>query len=297
MGIRGPVAIVGAGWLGAALARALPCPVLATTRRGTLAEPVPAHVKVTALDLTAEDLDASALAPARQLVFAAAPGMGGRTGAEAERRRHAVYVAGTARLLLALARAGTVPRLIFVGSTSALPQRDGWLDEACATMPQSSRGKTQRAAERTVLAAGNGLIVRMGGLVGPGRTLSRIYRTQDEEIATPRPGDGMAATNLIHRDDAVAALLAALDQPHVRGIVHAVADSHPPRRALYAAVAAATGQPAPQWAEPARSAIPHGKRVSNLRLKLALGVRLRYPELGVAGPKVEVGPCVGASGD
>lgn len=283
-----PVAIVGAGYLGAAVAAALPAPAIAiaTTRSGRWRTPSPPPgISVHALDVTAEPLDASPLQAARAAVICYAPG-----GAQ---DRDALYVAGTERLLRAWGR-GALERLVLVGSTSALPDRDAWLDETCDAWPDDERGRVQRRAEQVVIehAMHHGipwLVLRLGGLYGPERGLDRIYgshgtsrRPEGQALA----GDGLAPTNLVHRDDATAAVLEALAAPaELEGVVHVVDDEHTPRRTMYARIAAMRGEPAVEWAVPAPTpAVPRGKRVSNARLKAWLGVRLRHPLHRLAEP-------------
>ncbi|HEY8379427.1 MAG TPA: hypothetical protein VIK91_23205, partial [Nannocystis sp.] len=76
----GPVAVVGAGFLGAEVAAALArvgVPVLATTRTGTWPNKhVPENISLSALDVLADDPReiAQTLAPARALVVCYAPG-------------------------------------------------------------------------------------------------------------------------------------------------------------------------------------------------------------------------------
>lgn len=268
-----PTAVVGAGYLGAAVAAELPPPVIVTTRSGRWrdGEPPPG-VALHALDVSAQAIDPTPLRPARAAVLCFAPG---RT-----QDRHGLYVAGTERLLHAWGR-GKLERLVWVGSTSALPDRDAWLDETCEDFPEQERGRVQRQAEQVVIdhATRYGipwLVLRLGGLYGPGRALDRIYKQRTDE---PLPGDGLAPTNLVHRDDAVAAVLAALAAPaKIQGVVHVVDDDHTPRRHMYERIAQARGAAPVAWAEPAPpGAVPRGKRVSNARLKDWLGVKLRFP--------------------
>lgn len=137
-----------------------------------------------------------------------------------------------------------------------------------------------RAAEEAVSAGAAALgarcwILRLGGLYGPGRGLGRLYRSAPDAILE---GDGMQATNLIHRDDALAAVLAALQAPlESAGVVHVCDDDHRPRRAMFALLAEARGWPPPRWAEAPWSAEPRGKVVVNRRMKSSLGVVLRHP--------------------
>jgi len=286
--VPSPVAVVGAGYLGAAVAAALRPPVIATTRSGRWHGDEdedggpPTGVELHALDVSAPQLDLAALRPAQAVVLCYAPG---RT-----QDREALYVEGTRRLLHGLV-GGALRRLVWVSSTSALPDRDAWLDERCEDWPDHERGRVQRRAEQGVIdhATQHGipwLVLRLGGLYGPGRGLERIYGRHGgggggggRRGSGPLPGDGLAPTNLVHRDDAVAAVLAAVAAPAtLQGIVHVVDDDHTPRRRMYAAIAERLGRPPVTWAEPAPpGSVPRGKRVSNRRLKHWLGIRLRKP--------------------
>lgn len=276
-----PVAVIGVGYLGRPLARALPAPVLAISRTGTWPDgPVPEAIQLRALDLVhaARDELAAALAPARSLMICVAAG---RT-----QDRRAVYLDGLARLLDACAGL-PLARVVYTSSTSALPDHDGWIDDDCPDPPASERGQIQRAAEQLLREHCEArrvpwLILRLAGLYGPGRELFRLYRADPTAV---QPGDGMQATNLIHRDDAVAACLAALAlDPAHSAVVNVCDDDHRPRRAMFAALARAAGQPEPRWASPSTSSEPHGKRVRNERMKQLLGVRLRHPAHAIPSP-------------
>lgn len=270
--------IVGAGFLGRPLAAALApeARVRTTTRSGTWPgdEAAIAGVELRRLDLV-NDADAelqAITAEVDDVVLCHAAGRG--------QDRRAVYVAGAARLLAACPGGG-VGRVVFTSSTSALPDVDGEVDEGCARWPEHERGRVMRAAEEAVLAGAAAIgadawILRLGGLYGPGRGLARLYRSAPEAILD---GDGMQATNLIHRDDALAAVLAALRMPvSTGGVVHVCDDDHRPRREMFARIAAVMGWPPPRWAEPATGAEVRGKVVSNRRLKELLGVSLRHPQ-------------------
>lgn len=262
------VAVVGAGWLGALVAAELAAAgreVIATTRSGQWREgDPPPGVRVAGLDVCDAGLQTEALADAETIVIGVAPG--------GDQDREALYVAGVRRLI---ERRPAGARVIFLGSTSALPDVDGWVFEDEPAWPDRPRGQVQRRAEQAVHDADpDALVLRLGGLIGPGRALERIARLGK---ASPRDGDGMTATNLLHRDDAAAAVLAAIARPSVRGIVHVVCDAHPPRRTLYAEVADRIGAPPIDWREPPQTRHPRGKRVSNLRMKAQLGIRLRHP--------------------
>jgi nucleoside-diphosphate-sugar epimerase len=279
--VRFVIAIVGAGWLGAAVARSLPPPVIATTRSGRWPEGAPPDgVALAAIDVTATPIDVAPLEHATALVLCYAPG---RT-----QDRRALYVDGTRRLLEArIAAASRLHRVVYVGSTSALPDVDGWVDESCDVWPDHARGRVQREAEAIVASRCEAasipwIVLRLGGLYGPGRELDRIYagaRSRRTGHDGRLLGHGMEPTNLIHRDDALAAIRAALAAPsEITGFIHVVDDEHTPRREMYARIARARGLEPPAWSQdPPSDGRAHGKLVSNERLGRLLGVRLQHP--------------------
>lgn len=261
------IAIIGAGWLGAAIANACDGEVITTTRSGRRSDALADRIDVAALDLLADPIALGPIAHAHAWLVAIAPGR--------DQDRRAVYVDGARRLLAALPTT-SVRRVVWIGSTSALPDTDAELDETCEAWPEAPRGRIQREAEDAVARACDTasvpwMILRMGGLYGPGRELGRIFGTDPL-------GDGDRATNLVHRDDAVTAAIAALASDR-SGIVHVVADDHCSRRAMIDAARASAGLAPAEWVGPP-AAIPHGKRVANARLSGWLGVRLQHPRHG-----------------
>jgi len=261
-------AVVGAGWLGTPIANACPGDVVATTRSGRRPDALADRVDIAALELLADPIALGPLARVDAWLVAIAPGR--------DQDRRTLYVDGAQRLLATLPTT-TVRRVVWIGSTSALPDTDAVLDETCDAWPDEPRGRIQREAEAAVARACDTagvpwMILRMGGLYGPGRELGRIF------AGTDRSRDGDRATNLVHRDDAVTAAVAALDSGRT-GIVHVVADDHCARRVMIDAARACAGLAPAEWAGPP-AAIPHGKRVANARLSDWLGVRLQHPRHG-----------------
>lgn len=257
-----------------ALARALGAGTVVATRSGVWrsGDP-PSGVRMVPLDFTDPNADVSGLQGCEALHIAVAPG-------DRSADRRAFYVQSTRRLLERTAAFGW-RRIVYIGSTSALPAVDGWVFESETRRPTAERGLVQRDAEDGVLTFGDthGIpttVLRLGGLYGPERPLGRLYKKRQ---SGPLAGNGNTPTNLIHVDDAVQASLAALAAPaHVGGVIHVVDDDHTPRRTMYDAVAQAQGLEALQWERPIGAAeAPTGKRVSNLRLKNDLGVRLKHP--------------------
>ena len=273
------VAIIGAGWLGVGVAHACPGPTLATTRSGRRPPDLAATIAVVALDLLGDGaaleagvMGARTLGSASTWVFAIAPGP--------DQDRRALYVEGPARMLAMLGQT-QVRRVVWIGSTSALPDLDGPVDETCTTWPEEPRGHIQREAEQAIeracaAAKVSWMVLRMGGLYGPGREIGRLFGGR-----APL-GDGARATNLIHRDDAISATVAAVASDR-SGVVHVVDDDHCTRRAMIDGARAAAGLPPPVWPG-STDTEPRGKCVDNGRLGAWLGVTLQHPRHSPLAP-------------
>lgn len=298
-----PILIAGCGYIGRALATSLlrkgHSHVRAWTRRGVWnpsdeeALPSQAPCPLQAIDLLhCEDTE---LEHALQVAGHGSSGAGALVLSYAAGRssdsqaRSNLYVQSPQRIFPKLARGS---RVIALSSTSALPDLDAQLDESCTLAPQSARGQLQRQAEDTLwrLANDHGLdlvILRLAGLYGPGRALTRLYGRTSEE---PRPGDGHVATNLVHRDDVVTAIEAALALPApVHRLVHVCGDDHPSRRTMIDWAHQELGQPPPTWSLSKGQGVPRGKRVCNARLLApvqqgGLGCVLSHPRHGPAHP-------------
>lgn len=272
-----PVLVVGAGWIGGALAQRLSeseVRVVATTRSGEWrgGEPAPPAVEMRRLDLLRDPPEsiAQAFAGVRAAVACLAPGR--------DQDRRALYVEGARRFATGCAQA-RVTRAVWCSSTSALAAVDGWVDEETTTWPTEERGRIQRQAEQVFRegceAAGRPwVILRLAGLYGPGRELARIYLRGGG--ADPLPGDGLEPTNLVHRDDVLTAVGAALRlDPRISALVHVCDEDHTARRDVAARIAAAQGLPPPRWERDGDR--PHGKMVASRRLRTLLGVVLAHP--------------------
>jgi nucleoside-diphosphate-sugar epimerase len=195
-----------------------------------------------------------------------------------------VYVDGLANVLHALPTPG---RFVYVSSTSVYGQTDGSLvDESASTEPVESGGQIVLAAEQLLTQLQpNAVRLRFAGIYGPGRLLRE---------ASIRAGEPIAANperwlNLIHVDDGVRAVQAALAQP-MAGVVNVSDDAPQRRRDFYTYLATVLGAPAPTFV-PAPPGQPHDhahRRISNRKLRQELGVTLQYPEC-VAGLRASSG--------
>jgi nucleoside-diphosphate-sugar epimerase len=201
-----------------------------------------------------------------------------------------LFVDGLRNVLNAIGR--KCRRLVYISTTGVYGQHDGsWVDEASPCEPSQPGGKCCLAAEELIgesLAngrlAGSAVILRLAGIYGPGRLLSRVA---DLQAGKPLSGRPDAWLNLIHVEDAAAAVLCA-ERAERPSAVYIVADDLPVRRRdYYSRLAELVGAPPPTF----DSALPNrrgagelNKRCSNQRMKAELGMALRYATFEVGLP-------------
>lgn len=191
------------------------------------------------------------------------------------------YVGGM-RSISAWAARAAVGTLVYTGSTSVYPQSGGArVDEAAPAEAADEAGQILLETEALVrgCACARWFILRLAGLYGPGR-----HRLLDElrAGATELAGRGEHRLNLIHRDDAVAAVWAALEAPaDCRNEIFNVADDGAATRAGVAAwLAARLGVPAPRFtgaAAAGRRAAAPDRAIDSTKLKSTLGWRPQFP--------------------
>ena len=105
------------------------------------------------------------------------------------------------------------PKLIcYTSSTSVYPDCEGhWIDETATIDPQTDTASILYQAEEILLDrgcyAGEAVVLRLAGIYGPGR---HYLIDQVKEGAPVLPGNGQHHMNLIHRDDAVSAIMAVI---------------------------------------------------------------------------------------
>jgi nucleoside-diphosphate-sugar epimerase len=160
----------------------------------------------------------------------------------------------------------------------------GWVTEDSPTQPDSETARLLVATEQTWRSAGaKGLpvtILRLAGIYGPARCywLNQFLTGQARLDEHSR-----RYLNMIHREDAAHAIMAALERPGLAAgrIFNVADDSQVTVRELYQWLAEALQRPLPpetdRAADAPRKRAVTNKRVSNARLKAELGWRPRYP--------------------
>jgi nucleoside-diphosphate-sugar epimerase len=231
---------------------------------------LPEPIVPLAVDLLAPDLEDRI--PLVDHVVYAASADGSEEGAY--RRVYDQGVDALLQVLEARPGAGAHQRFVFVSSTGVYGDTGGEeVDESSPTEPENFRGGTMLAGEARVLASPlRGIILRLGGIYGPGRTrLLDMIRSGRARC----PGDGPIWSNRIHRDDAAAAAAHLLSHPDPEGVYLGVDAEPAPLCTVYRWVAGELGAPEPQ-VDPGTGRDRSNKRCSSRRLQ-ASGFSFRYP--------------------
>lgn len=194
-----------------------------------------------------------------------------------------VYVEGTRNLIAWLA--GTpLRKFVYTSSTSVYGQSDGAeVTEESPAEPGTETGRLLIETEevlRTAARADNfpAVVLRVAGIYGPGRGhLFQQFLRDEARIS----GDGGRLINMIHRDDVVGAIVAALERGEPGRTYNVVDDEGVTQLAFFQWLAAQMGKLLPPFASAAENAarkrgLTH-KRVANGRLRQELGCELKYP--------------------
>jgi nucleoside-diphosphate-sugar epimerase len=158
----------------------------------------------------------------------------------------------------------------------------GWVDETTAPRPDQPRSIERLAAERAWQAMG-AAVFRLPGIYGPGRSaIDRVKAGTAQRI--DKPGQVFSR---VHVEDIAVAVLAAMMHPSSGTIYNVVDDLPASNSEVIAYACELLGLPVPPavpWDEVAptmsamaRSFYAENRRVRNDRLKVELGVTLRYP--------------------
>lgn len=279
--------IAGCGYLGGAVARAVRqagARVTALTHNvATAAALAEAGMTPLVASLADETWHARVAGPVDFILNCVGAG-----GGDLAAYRRSYYDGMQSLLAWAFAGGGPGATLVYTSSTSVYPQDAGELvDEdfpVGATSPQSGiLVATEELVRHPAALSAPGtwpfprrFVLRLAGIYGPERQhFSRQVRSGSVS------GQADAWMNLIHRDDAVAAVLAAWTAPAaVAGGVYNVVDSAPARRGEAAAwLAERFGVGPVTFTGLARGSrgLPRNRRISNQRLQRELGWAPGYP--------------------
>jgi nucleoside-diphosphate-sugar epimerase len=201
-------------------------------------------------------------------------------GGSAEEYRR-LYLEGTRNLINWLVPAGA-PRFVYTSSTGVYGQTDGSVvTESSPADPAAETAKVLVQTENVLLDAAQkrnlpAIILRVAGIYGPGRAyLLKQFLAGEARIE----GDGGRLLNMIHREDLVRIIIAALEQGMPGQVYNAVDDEPVSQLEFFTWLAGKLQKPLPPTspAEPGRRRGITNKRVSNRKLKTQLGYHFKHP--------------------
>jgi nucleoside-diphosphate-sugar epimerase len=173
-------------------------------------------------------------------------------------------------------------KFVYTSSTSVYAQNDGsQVKESSATEPTVENSKILVETEKVLLAAFSEkkfpvVILRVAGIYGPERGhLFKQFLKNEARI----DGEGARFLNMIHRDDVVGSIIAALKNGRAGEIYNAVDDEPVSQRNFLIWLAGTLGKyPPPSDPEnlEARKRGATNKRVQNRKLKMELGYQFKY---------------------
>jgi nucleoside-diphosphate-sugar epimerase len=209
-------------------------------------------------------------------------------GGDAENYR-SVYLDGTNTLIEWLAP-HPPQKFVYTSSTSVYAQNDGSLvDETSPAQPVAETSRILVETEKVLLRAASGqdaclsgrkfpaVILRVAGIYGPGRGQ---WFKQFLKGQAKMDGEGSRFLNMIHRDDLVGCILAAL-RNGCPGEIYNATDNEPvTQRELFQWLARMLGKDLPP-AAPENGLRRRGvtnKRVSNAKLRAELKYDFQFPD-------------------
>jgi nucleoside-diphosphate-sugar epimerase len=205
-------------------------------------------------------------------------------GAEDYRR---IYLQGT-RNLVEWFSASPPQKFVYTSSTSVYGQSDGSLvKETSPTDPATETAKVLLETEKVLLDAATqkkfpAVILRVAGIYGAGRGhwLKRFLKNEARI-----EGNGARFLNMIHRDDLIGCIIAALKNGRAGEIYNAVDDEPVSQINFLQWLAEELGRDlppsVPENSQESRKRGVTNKRVSNRKLKMELGCQFKYPNFRI----------------
>ena len=263
------VAIVGLGWLGMPLALSLMARGWQVTGSKTTADGVEA-ARMCGIDsyplrldpqlvCEADDLDALMNVDALVITLPAR-----RSGPGEDFYHQAVQE------IVDSALAYHIPRIIFTSSTSVYGKEEGMVKESTPREPFTASGSVLKELEDWLhqLPGTSVDILRLAGLVGPGRHPGRFF-------AGKSAPDGQQGVNLVHLEDVISAITLLLQAPKGGHIYNICAPLHPARGIFYPQMARELGLAVPVFSDSGKG---KGKIIDGNLICRELGFEYQYPD-------------------
>ena len=195
-----------------------------------------------------------------------------------------IYLEGNRNLVAWLA-GSPLKKFIYTSSTSVYGQNDGSLvTESSPAEPDADTAKVLVETEKLLLAAAverrfPAVVLRVAGIYGPARG---HWFKQFLRGAARIEGDGTRWLNMIHRDDLIGVIIAALENGRSGEIYNATDNEPVSQLTFFEWLAAELKRPLPPKvaadAEAWRRRGVTNKRVSNAKLRAELKYEFQFPD-------------------
>ena len=195
-----------------------------------------------------------------------------------------IYLDGNSNLISWLA-SSPLKKFIYTSSTSVYGQNDGsTVTEKSLVEPDAETSKVLAETEKLLLAAAQkekfpAVILRVAGIYGPARGHSfKQFLRGEAKIE----GDGARWLNMIHREDLIGVIIAALENGKAGEIYNATDNVPVSQLDFFKWLAAELKKPMPPTVladtETARKRGATNKRVSNAKLRAELKYEFKFPD-------------------
>jgi nucleoside-diphosphate-sugar epimerase len=163
--------------------------------------------------------------------------------------------------------------IIYTSSTGVYGKSKGLLNETYPLNPDRPGAAAVVECEKLLLGKNDIIdvcILRLAGLVGPGRAPGRFF------AGKKNLGSGSSPVNLVQLDDCVGMIVRLIKQKIKKGIYNICADQHPMHREFYPAQAIKLGLESPEYGIDSPDA--DMKIIDNRLLKNVLDYAYIYPD-------------------
>ncbi len=169
------------------------------------------------------------------------------------------------------ALAHQIPRIIFTSSTSVYGDSEGQKKESSPLNPQTASGQVLRDLEQWLhgLPGTQVDILRLAGLVGPGRHPGRFF-------AGKHAPNGSHGVNLVHLEDVISAITLLLQAPKGGHLFNLCAPGHPARADFYPQMASDLGLASPTFSQSHSEG--KGKTIDGSLICKTLGFEYQHPD-------------------
>lgn len=183
------------------------------------------------------------------------------------------YTKGISKILEIIERQNRSLGIIYTSSTGVYGKAKGLVDETFPPNPDRAGAAAVLDCENLLLSKQRIFdicILRLAGLVGPGRAPGRFF------AGKKNLSSGSSPVNLVQLDDCIALIVTIIKKGIKKGIYNVCADQHPCQREFYTAQAIKSGLEPPEYKEDSDET--DLKIIDNSLLKKILSYEYRQPD-------------------